>query len=265
MLRSDRLKVWQEYHTASRFYPDVCNTGGDELAWLLLQRQAREFPACEQIDLAPGRLLPRQVDLGALFAARRSTRTFTGDPVDRRLVDEVAVAGFAATNHRPDGRRSRRSPSAGALFPVELYLAALRIGDLDDGIYHLAAHPRRARPAWERLRPSIEQSRLDRALLGQLPDGAAGAFLLTATISKAAAKYGERGYRFCLLEAGHIAQSLTLVLLACGVASICLGGFADHLLDAELLLDGIDEASLYAIAFGLPAPEAQPGTEVASP
>jgi SagB-type dehydrogenase family enzyme len=246
---------WQAYHAASRFYPGVSNTRGDELTWLSLKRQAREYPSCEQLDFTPGCAATTRSDLAHLLHRRRSTRAFTGQRISKTLIDEAVARGFVGVDDGEETPRSRPSPSAGRLFPVELYLAGLRIDGLPDGLYHLAGHPGRARPAWERLRLGIDPMRLDRALLGQLPPGAAGAVVLTATVTKAASKYGERAYRFCLLEAGHVAQSLTLTMAACGIASVCLGGFADRLLDSELRVDGVDEASLYAIPFGVAATE----------
>jgi SagB-type dehydrogenase family enzyme len=248
---------WQAYHAASRFYPGVSNTRGDELSWLSLERQAREYPACEQLDFTPGRAASTRSDLAHLLHRRRSTRVFTGQRISKTLLDEAFGHGFAGVDHGEETPRSRPSPSAGRLLPVELYLAGLRIDGLPDGLYHLAGHPRRARAAWERLRLGIDPRKLDGVLLGQLPPGAAGVAVLTATVTKAASKYGERAYRFCLLEAGHVAQSLTLIMAACGIASVCLGGFADRLLDGELLVDGVDEVSLYAIAFGIAATEGQ--------
>ena len=63
-------------------------------------------------------------------------------------------------------------------------------------------------------------------------------------------KYGERGYRFCLLEAGHIAQNLLLAASAEGLAALPIGGFIDDELNEMAGLDGVEAAVLYLVLVG---------------
>ena len=63
-------------------------------------------------------------------------------------------------------------------------------------------------------------------------------------------KYGLRGYRFALLEAGHVAQNLLLAATALGLAAVPLGAFFDRRADVFLRLDGVNESTLYTIAVG---------------
>ena len=63
-------------------------------------------------------------------------------------------------------------------------------------------------------------------------------------------KYGLRGYRFALLEAGHAAQNLLLAATALRVPALPLGGFFDARVEALLGIDGVDESVLYGIALG---------------
>jgi len=78
--------------------------------------------------------------------------------------------------------------------------------------------------------------------------GAALAVALTGISMKTKLKYGERGYRFLLFEAGHIMQNLLLVASALGVSALPIGGFVDAELDSALGIDGLDEVSLYLAA-----------------
>jgi len=77
-------------------------------------------------------------------------------------------------------------------------------------------------------------------------------FLLTALFHWARFKYGERSYRFALLEAGHLAQNIHLVSAALGVGSVPIGGFIDDELNRLVGVNGVDEAVVYAIAVGAP-------------
>jgi SagB-type dehydrogenase family enzyme len=68
-------------------------------------------------------------------------------------------------------------------------------------------------------------------------------------------KYGERGYRYALLDAGHLAQNILLCCSSLGLAAMPTCAFADDELNELLGLDGCNEAAIYAIALGvLPAP-----------
>ena len=81
-------------------------------------------------------------------------------------------------------------------------------------------------------------------------DNASGVLVLTASFEKTQVKYGERGYRFVLLDAGHLAQNILLVCEDLGLAAIPLGGFDDDGLANELQLHGELETPLYVIFIG---------------
>jgi SagB-type dehydrogenase family enzyme len=74
--------------------------------------------------------------------------------------------------------------------------------------------------------------------------------LFTAVLERPRRKYGERGYRLALLEAGHIAQNLCLVAAALELGSMNVCGFFDDRLNAALSIDGVDEAVLYVAYVG---------------
>jgi SagB-type dehydrogenase family enzyme len=74
--------------------------------------------------------------------------------------------------------------------------------------------------------------------------------VLTAMFWRTRFKYGVRGYRFALLEAGHVGQNVTLAAAALRVAALPVGGFFDRRLDELVGADGLDEASVYAIVLG---------------
>jgi SagB-type dehydrogenase family enzyme len=63
-------------------------------------------------------------------------------------------------------------------------------------------------------------------------------------------KYGLRGYRFALLEAGHVGQNLVLAATGLGLGAVPLGGYYDRPTDELLGLDGVNESTLYLVAVG---------------
>ena len=74
--------------------------------------------------------------------------------------------------------------------------------------------------------------------------------VITGSLRKTCAKYGDRGYRFALLEAGHLAQNLMLLGEALHLKSVALGAFFDRALADFLHLDFLDEKPLYILGLG---------------
>jgi SagB-type dehydrogenase family enzyme len=81
-------------------------------------------------------------------------------------------------------------------------------------------------------------------------DEAAALLVVTAVFPRTQFKYGQRGYRFALLEAGHVVQNVLLAAADLGLPALPLGGFYDRRLDAIVGADGLDEASVYSVALG---------------
>ena len=87
------------------------------------------------------------------------------------------------------------------------------------------------------------------ALPGLLEQTAAVVFI-GAVFWRTRFKYGQRGYRFALLEAGHVMQNLLLAATALEIPALPLGGFYDDRVDALLGLNGVDESALYGVVLG---------------
>jgi SagB-type dehydrogenase family enzyme len=84
----------------------------------------------------------------------------------------------------------------------------------------------------------------------EIGSSCAALVLVAAIFGRTRFKYGLRGYRFALLEAGHVAQNVLLAATALGLAAVPLGAFYDRRTDTFLALDGVNESTLYAIAVG---------------
>ncbi|MGZ3459113.1 MAG: SagB/ThcOx family dehydrogenase, partial [Archangium sp.] len=144
-------------------------------------------------------------------------------------------------------RRFRTVPSGGALYPLELFFYSDRVEGLEPGIYHY-------NPIANQLRviaPGDKRQPLGEALVQ--PEIAAEASLfifITAMFERSTFKYGDRGYRFVLLEAGHVAQNVNLVAAALELGCLNLGGYFDRRVDALLGLDGLLHSTIYMAAIG---------------
>lgn len=157
----------------------------------------------------------------------------------------------------------RTVPSAGGLFPLEIYVVTRNVSGIVDGIHHYAVR----KHCLELLRTCglfVEQHS---SLLADpfVRDANVVAFI-TAVFGRTQKKYGPRGYRYILLEAGHIAQNLCLLATEQGLGSLCMGGFMDSKLNRFLGLDGIHEAAVYGVGIGYPDRASdQPATNLPYP
>lgn len=176
------------------------------------------------------------------LAERRSVREFGSRAL---ALGELAQLLWAAqgVTHR-DGRRT--APSAGALYPLELYVIAGSVRDLAPGVYQYLP----ARHALKQLAAGDVRGQLCAAALAQ-ECVAAGAVVVvfTAVERRTTRKYGERGVRYVHIEVGHAAQNLALTAAALGLGSVTVGAFDDAAV-ARLLNLPKGEAPLYLMPVG---------------
>jgi SagB-type dehydrogenase family enzyme len=195
---------------------------------------------------------PLDRPLGEVIARRRSQRAFAPRPIAAGALAALLNAGYGVTGvtESQDDRPAlsfRSVPSGGALYPLELYAAVLRVGGLDPGVYHFDP----LSPGLEVMRPALGAGEL--AALSTYPEivsTCAVVLLVAAIFGRTRFKYGLRGYRFALLEAGHVVQNVVLAATALELAAVPLGAFYDRRADELLGLDGVNESTLYAIALG---------------
>src|SRR5205814_8594525 len=102
----------------------------------------------------------------------------------------------------------------------------------------------------EQLRDGEQDGLADALVFRDLLDGCAVVLVVTAMFWRTRFKYGLRGYRFALIEAGHLAQNVLLAATALRLPAVPVGGFYDRRLDDFLAVDGVDESSLYSVFVG---------------
>jgi len=184
------------------------------------------------------------LSLEQTIAARRSVRDYTGEPL---TLDDLSRLLHAAQGITEPRRGLRAAPSAGALYPIELYPVVRDVVGLEPGIYHYAVQEH----ALERVQAGDWHTGVMQAGLGQSVLGrAAVCFVLSAIFQRTRFKYRERAYRYVLLEAGHVGQNLCLAATGLGLGACTVGAFDDDDLNELLGLDGQEEATLYIIAVG---------------
>ena len=204
---------------------------------------------------APWRRLPDVADTqyAASLRARLSCRTFAPAGVGLDQLSELLWAAYGVTGRSQLGALEfleRPLPSGGGLYALELYTLVRAVHDLPPGVHHFSPITH----GLELVRDTDLPPRLLTYLfLGQaLAADAAFVVVITAVVARSLTKYGDRGYRYLLLEAGHAAQNLNLRAPALGLGTCNLGGFLDDELAALLAVNVEYEIPLYAIAVGHP-------------
>ncbi|HOJ14095.1 MAG TPA: SagB/ThcOx family dehydrogenase [Deltaproteobacteria bacterium] len=168
-------------------------------------------------------LLKGGMGLDEALAKRRTVRSFSPAPLTREQLSQLLWAGQGATDEA--GFR-RTSPSAGALYPIDL-LAVIGSGSVEQmeaGVYLYESRTHSTTLLVE----GDHRDELARASLSQFWMAKAPVSLVVAAeYGRVASKYGQRGERYALLEAGHVAQNIMLEAVSLGLASAPVGAFVD--------------------------------------
>jgi SagB-type dehydrogenase family enzyme len=194
--------------------------------------------APELLDLPVPRL-QGDVSLEQTLARRRSVREFTDQDLTLEQLSQLLWAAQGITNERG----FRTAPSAGALYPLELYV----VRDVELYHYQPAEHVL-ARTEAQDARQAVWKAGLEQNALRDAPV----VFLICAVYQRTAQKYGQRATQYVHLEAGHAAQNLLLQAVALGLGGVPIGALYEEQLQAALALPE-DHEPLYLLAVGHPA------------
>ena len=220
---------------------------GGNLDWANKPEIYKSYPSSKTIQL-PKDLREATISFSDILQKRRSTRTFSEEPLS--MVDLAfllwASTGIQRIEH---GYAFRTAPSAGALYPIETYIAVNNVEDLDKGVYHY----------------NIEKHLLEEIKLGDFGETLAHAaldqemcvdsavvFIWTAVFQRSVWKYSQRAYRYVYLDAGHIAQNLALAATSINCGSCHIGAFFDDEINSIMAIDGKEESTICLSVVGHP-------------
>ncbi|HEY0739203.1 MAG TPA: SagB/ThcOx family dehydrogenase [Herpetosiphonaceae bacterium] len=196
---------------------------------------------------------PPMISLGEAITRRCSCRRFSAAPMSLPALSTLLKLAYGVQDQVLLGEQEfmeRPVASGGGLYPLELYLFVQRVDQIAPGVYHYAPQPH----ALEQLSATpVPSPLLGDLFMGQPYVGdAAVVLVLTTIVERSLWKYTDRGYRYILFEAGHVAQTVNLVAGGLGLGALNLGGFFDANMAALLGLDLEDEVPLYGLAVGVP-------------
>lgn len=218
-----------------------------------------DFSSLEQVPLPKGIELP--LPLGKALFDRRSIRRFKDNAISLDYLATLlsAACGKASTIGVPmvDGTEVnfsfRTYPSAGGLYPIDIYLLAQKVDGLNQGVYKYSSNKHALfkilndqvnKNITELSAAENEQANLEEASV---------VILLVMRPWKSMRKYGERGLRFAFYEVGAISQNMHLVATALDLGSVDYASFYEDEINALLGLSGVLELFSHAILIGAPA------------
>lgn len=191
---------------------------------------------------------PFKTDFFDVLKKRKSQRNFSSVPITKKEISLLLKYSCGNIGPSKNGRERRAQPSGGARFPLEVYPLIFRSSeDLLSGVYHYGVKNHSLDVLEKK-----DFSATDISTFFTYPwmKDASLAFVITAVFQRNQNKYGERGYRYILHEAGHIAQNMYLIAAALNLKCCALGGTWDENLEKLIDIDGVTESVVYAIAVG---------------
>ncbi len=212
----------------------------------------------ETVIRLPAPRLDGPISVERSLQARRSVRSFKKESVSLQIVSQLvwAAQGITQKSDAPAGwpwgawqGGRRTAPSAGALYPLELYVICGAVSDLKPGIY-------KYKPQTHQLtlvRAGDHRSRLSAAASGQ--EWIAGApciFVVGAVFARTEVKYGQRTARYVHMEAGHAIENICLQAVALDLGSTVVGAFRDADVKEVVGMEK-DEEPLAIVPVGKPA------------
>jgi len=200
-----------------------------------------EVSMAEEISLTPPKLEGTQT-LEETLNRRRSIRDFKDEPIS---FDEFSQLLWAIQGITDKTNGFRTAPSAGALYPLEIFVVVGNVVGLKPGVYRYI-------PRTHSIKKHLDgdkRKELAHSALGQESIiGCAVDFVITGVYSRTKWKYGERAERYVWLEAGHSAQNLLLQATALNLGAVPIGAFFDDKVKGTLKLK--EEEPLYIIPVG---------------
>jgi SagB-type dehydrogenase family enzyme len=201
-----------------------------------VEQPPRLQPGSEDEITLPAPRLDGEMSLEKAIATRRSVREFTEETLSWEDISQLLWAAQGIT----DPRGLRAAPSAGALYPLELYVAVA------EGAYHYLPRGHTLQIVSEDdVRSYLWEAGLRQGALQEAP----AIVVVTAIYERTEAKYGDRAERYVKLEAGHAAQNILLQAAALRLGAVPIGAFYDDQIHTALALPS-EHQPLYLIPVG---------------
>jgi SagB-type dehydrogenase family enzyme len=241
--KEENYELYQMFNENTKMFMFPKGVLNEKIVESITKSYYKVYPRFKKVNLSVEPLDNRK-EFENVLLKRRSTRVFNDEGISFSDLSRLLL--FSAGVFKTSYGVKRTYPSAGARYPLEIYPIIFRSSDLKQGIYHYNVKDH----CLEMCRFGDFFSDLKKIINQELMDNSALALVITAIFHRTTMKYGDRGYRFVLLDAGHLAQNIYLQATSLGLGCCAVGGFLDHELNELLGLDGLYESSIYIIIIG---------------
>ena len=238
---------WLKYHQATKYAVPPARLEREEWPPSWVRVDYKQYPKAAK-EALPTPTLDAPASLLEVLAGRRTTRAFARQRVATQALSQLLhlACGLRVAGAPDIGNRTY--PSAGARYPLEIYSAVRSVEGVERGLYHYLL--------LEHALEQLGRSRMDTLFNSLVDDWMRDASLLiivTAIFERNFRKYGQRGYRDVLIEAGHVGQNLALVSTALGLGWCGVGAYLDDVVNEAIGIDGTNETVIAMHLIGLPA------------
>jgi len=206
------------------------------LATIVTTGTATQGEEMKEISL-PEPAVRGTISVEETIASRRSVRSYASEDLAIGEISQLLWAGQGITDKQ---RGFRAAPSAGALFPLELFLVK------EDGVFRYIPEKHSLKSVSQKnVKKDMEHACWGQKFVGEAPC----AIVLCVVYERLAGRYGERGVRYADIEVGHVAENIALQAVALGLSTVMVGAFDDKAV-AEVLGLPDEVKPLYIIPVG---------------
>ena len=206
-------------------------------------------PKLTIVDLpSPNTLKMGSSSLKEAVESRRSVRSYSRDPITLEELSFLLWCTQGIQKVMPPHATLRTVPSAGARHAFETYLLINNVETLKPGLYRYKAFDHKLVEI--DINPGIGDFIVQACLGQQIVKTCSAAFIWTAEPYRMTWRYGERGYRYLLLDAGHVCQNLYLSAESIGCGVCAIGAFSDDDMNHCLNIDGREQFVIYMATVG---------------
>ena len=193
----------------------------------------------------PPPVLESSVSVEETLANRRSHRNFEDRALSVEQLSQILWAAYGVT----DPRGFRTAPSAGALYPLEIFVVVGNVEGMEVGVYRYVAREHKLVKILDRdVREELSEAAWGQSMVREAPV----VVVYTAVFSRTTGRYGEeRGRRYVYMEVGHSSQNVYLQVEALGLGTCAVGAFSDDTCETLIGLDvDAEEELLYLMPIG---------------
>ncbi len=213
-----------------------------------MESEKKQVESPENINLPPPSF-SGEMSVEESLKLRRSVRSYSDRSLSLEDVSQVLWSAYGVSDSESFRIKLRTAPSAGATYPLELYLMVGNVEGLSPGIYkyHPESHSLSLHIAGD-LRKEVAEACLGQKMLHEAP----ATIIYKVVYSRITPRYGQRGSdRYVCMDIGHSAQNVYLQTTAMGMATCAIGAFDDDKLTRIIKPQGEEEV-LYLMPFGYP-------------